>query len=599
MISFFFFSFSSSSLTKAKPSLYKEGDTIPVFAGSMRSPVGLLPLDYFYSELFQSPNQTLDLTTTLDPLFGKTLQKTALNLKMNTNEKCKNFSVSQIDKKKYSYYYYIVENHYEISLLIDNLPFLTQTAKNRSYPNYPVGYIGVLDAKNFTSINEVHLIKHLDMTIFVKPGPNETFSIVSAYLKPFIRDPCTKTPPVALHLVNESIVTYTVTWKNVQIKPENRFKLFLGNVKTVEAHFANIGYIFLGMLSFAVLGIVFYYFWIHHDVNNYKTGFQENDQELAGWEVVSGEVFRIPEQIASYSLIISAGLRFGIDLLLQFALYTALDIMDPTNTDLFWVTFFVIDMISSFVAGFTTGWYMKEINGKDVDTKRISDSLIPSGLLFVLLLFMDMIFLSEESSAYVPFASFLFGSIIIAIVSLGCHQGGSMLGYKLQRAEEPTRTNLIPRQIPQQPCPLQTIVSFVGGLLIFCFMIPFLPSIKTALFCDYSIHRMIPEIAGMSLILILVSGLLTVTGVYIILRREDYQWWIYALRLPIYSGGFMLVAEIVFMLVKMWNVYFGSKVIFFTFALIEAFMTSVIASAFGFLSTMYFVFFIYRTLEGK
>jgi transmembrane 9 superfamily protein 2/4 len=599
MISFLFFSIGRASLTKIKPTHYKSGESIPVFAGSMRSPIGLLPLEYFYAELLQEPNQTLDLTTHLDPLFGKTLQKTPLTIRMNQNENCKNFSVSQIDKKKYSYYYYVVENRYEVSLLVDNLPFLTQTSRNNSFPNYPLGYIGVLDSKNFTSINEVHLIKHLHMTIFVKSEPNETFSIVSAYLKPYIRDPCTKNPPAALHLVNESIVTYSITWKSVKIKSENRFRIFLDNIRTVEPYTPNIKYIFLGMLLFIILGYVFFYFWIHHDVSHYKTGFQENDQELAGWEVVSGEVFRIPEQVSSYSFIISAGVRFGFDIFLQFAFHSVFDVMDPTNTDLFWLTFFVVDMIASFAAGFVSGWFMKEMNSKDVDTKRILDSLVPSLILFVLFLFMNLIFLSEESSCYIPFSTFLFGNIVVIFVSLGCHQGGSMLGYKLQRVEEPTRTNIIPRKIPEQPFPIQKLITFVGGIFIFAFVLPFLPSVKTALFCDYSIHRMIPEIAGMALILILASGLLSITGVYLILRREDFQWWIYGLKLPIYSGVFLFIAEMIYMLIKMWNIYFGTKVIFFSFALIEAFMTSVVAAAFGFLASMCFVFFIYRTFEGK
>ena len=42
------------------------------------------------------------------------------------------------------------------------------------------------------------------------------------------------------------------------------------------------------LISF--VGFLFYYFWINHEVSFFQFGFQENDKEPAGWQIIAGDV---------------------------------------------------------------------------------------------------------------------------------------------------------------------------------------------------------------------------------------------------------------------------------------------------------------------
>lgn len=584
--------FSKTRFLKPSPTKYKFGDNVSLYAGSLRSPTSLIHYEYYYADLFPQAKPYDELTTSLDPLLGRSFQKVPFQFKFGENERCMNFSRSPIDQSKYSIYYYLIYNNYEKSLIIDNIPFLTRSSKNYSVPNFKIGYIGVIDTKNFTSDKEVHLINHLDFTIFYAKSTNVTYHITKAFLKPYIIDPCSKGNPLPLSQQKEDLITYSIEWLYEETPEKNRYSHVYQSARTVSSY-KPPHYTFLGLFFFAVFFPFLFGFIIKHDVDFFKHDFAENDSDPAGWQVIAGDVFRIPEEISKYSLLIAPGIRFGIDFILLFLLMMT-NIVTLANTDLLWLILFIIDLISSFISGFVSGFHYKQFNGKDGDTFQIFVSTIPAIIIFVILFVVQFVHIAEFSTSAMPIPIFLFAAIFIILISAGSTYLGSMICGKLPKFDYPTRTNLIPRQIPESK--IKLFVVLIGGLAIFASIYSFLPSMKSALFCDFALFRMIPDLAEMAFIVISFSSILTVLGVYIILREEDYWWWRYAIALPLSSGIFYFAWELFFMAARMTATNFATRMLYTLFAIICAILISVISAAFGFISSFFAILYMYRQI---
>ncbi|EAY21752.1 hypothetical protein TVAG_237780 [Trichomonas vaginalis G3] len=588
-------SVSRTQFLKPSPTRYKWDDTVLLYAGPLRSPTNLISYDYTYNDLFPQTKMIEEKTTILDPLMGRSFMKIPFNLTLGNNERCKTFSKMEINQSKYSYYYYLIENNYEKSLIIDNLPFLSRNSKNVSVPNYAIGYIGVLDSKNFVDSKEIHLINHFDFTIVLNPESNKTYTIAEAYLKPYIIDPCSKNNPSALADMKEDIVSYSVEWIIQEKAPHNRYYNVYSNSRTISGYKSH-NYIFLIEFFIIVFFPFLFTYIIKYDVYFYKNVFSTLDEEVAGWEVISGDVFRIPDEITNYSYFIAPGIRFGLDFLLIFSI-CIFNVVTPANTDLFWLLLLIIDFISSFIGGFVSGAHFKQFNGKDSDIFHIYVSSVPSVIVFIPILLMNLIFTAEHATSSIQMSLFLFGSLFIVIIS-GCFMYvGSIFGFKVKRQEYPQRINLIPRQIPHSK--LKYIIFVCGGFLIALSLYVYQSSVKSAIFCDLSLFKLFPDLAEMAFVLICSSMVVTVLSVYLILKCEDYWWWKFSMYTSLLSGLFYIMFDMYFFFRKMLKLSFSTKLLFLIITFSSGALVSVISAAFGFIASYFAIKYMYTQFDGK
>ena len=129
-------------------------------------------------------------------------------------------------------------------------------------------------------------------------------------------------------------------------------------------------------------------------------------------------------------------------------------------------------LMGSF-AGFTSARLYKTFKGKQWQRCTLLTAVLFPGIVFGVFLGMDLVVWSYGSTGAVPLLSMaavltLWFGISMPLVFLGAY-----FGYKKDPIEFPVVTSNIPRQIPEQPCYLNPVITtLLGGVLPFgaCFV---------------------------------------------------------------------------------------------------------------------------------
>lgn len=154
-----------------------------------------------------------------------------------------------------------------------------------------------------------------------------------------------------------------------------------------------------------------------------------------------------------------------------------------------------------------------------------SHSHTPTGTCFCVFFALNLLIWGQKSSGAVPFGTlfalcFLWFGISVPLVFVG-----SYFGYKKPAAEEPVRTNKIPRQIPEQPWYMNPVFScLVGGVLPFGAVFIELFFILTSMWL-HQFYYLFGFLALVFVILLITCAEITIVLAYFQLCSEDYHWW--------------------------------------------------------------------------
>uniref|UniRef100_A0A383W0F6 Transmembrane 9 superfamily member n=1 Tax=Tetradesmus obliquus TaxID=3088 RepID=A0A383W0F6_TETOB len=557
------------------PQDFKKGDAIYLKVNKLSSIRTQLPYQY-YSLPYCRPEKIVPFAENLgEVLRGDRIENSLYQIHMRVDEQCKVLCrIESLSEAQADAFIAKVDDDYKVNMILDNLPVamvkILKDESGRQLKAYERGfYVGFKATIEGQKDIKFFLHNHLRFNILYNRDAAtdlsrivgfevEAFSVNHQYEKPWDpKAPVLKTcnpnrmvavshtqPPQPVETGAEVIFTYDVKFTQSEIRWASRWDtylqmtddqihwfsivnsvmivLFLSGMVAmimVRTLYRSLSWILLGMVAMIMVRT------LYRDIAKYNAlEAQEEAAEETGWKLVHGDVFRPPENASLLSTYVGVGVQiFGMLLVTTF--FALLGFLSPSNRGGLMTAMVLMFVCMGVVAGYSAARLYKTFRGDQWKKMTMRTALLFPGTVFGVFFVLDLVIWGQKSSGAVPFGTlvalcFLWFGVSVPLVFVG-----SYYGFKQPAAEDPVRTNKIPRQIPEQPWYMHPVFScLVGGVLPFGAVFIELFFILTSVWL-HQFYYLFGFLALVFVILCLTCAEITIVLCYFQLCSEDYNWW--------------------------------------------------------------------------
>ncbi|THG02325.1 hypothetical protein TEA_021167 [Camellia sinensis var. sinensis] len=552
------------------PHKYGIGDALSVKVNSLTSIDTEIPFSY-YSLPFCKPQEGVkDSAENLgELLMGDRIENSPYRFKMYANGTeiflCKTNALSadefKILKKR-------IDEMYQVNLILDNLPAIRYTKKEGFYlrwTGYPIG-VKVQDM--------YYVFNHLKFTVLVHKyeepnvarvmGTGDAVEMIPANKKSESEEPgymvvgfevvpCSfqhnieslknlkiydKYPSaikcelgaVAMAVKeNEPVAfTYEVTFVESDIKWPSRWDAYL-KMEGAKVHWFSILNSLMVITFLAGIVLVIFLRTVRRDLTRYeeldKEAQAQMNEELSGWKLVVGDVFRAPTNASLLCVMVGDGVQI-LGMAVVTILFAALGFMSPASRGALLTGMLFFYLILGIAAGYVAVRLWRTIGCGDktgwVSVSWRAACFFP-GIAFLILTTLNFLLWGSHSTGAIPISLFVILILLWFCISVPLTLIGGYLGAKAPHIEYPVRTNQIPREIPAQKYPSWLLVLGAGTL-------PFGTLFIELFFIMSSIWMgRVYYVFGFLLIvmtlLVVVCAEVSLVLTYMHLCVEDWKWW--------------------------------------------------------------------------
>ncbi|KAJ4952259.1 hypothetical protein NE237_029091 [Protea cynaroides] len=552
------------------PHKYNVGDQLSVKVNSLTSIETEMPFSYYSLPFCKPPEGVKDSAENLgELLMGDRIENSPYRFRMYTNKteifSCKTDPLSVDDYKLLTKR---IDEMYQVNLILDNLPAIRYTKKegySLRWTGYPIG-IKVQDV--------YYAFNHLKFTVLVHkyeetnvarvmgtgdaaeviPTIEKSESNVPGYMvvgfevvpcsfqhnvdsvkklkmyekyqSPIRCDP--NTVAMAVKQGQPMVFTYEVSFVESDIKWPSRWDAYL-KMEGSKVHWFSI-LNSLMVITF-LAGIVFVIFLrtIRRDLTRYeeldKEAQAQMNEELSGWKLVVGDVFRAPDHPALLCIMVGDGIQI-LGMAVVTILFAALGFMSPASrgTLISGMLFFylILGIAAGYVAvrlwrtircGDSTGW---------VSVSWKAACFFP-GIVFLILTTLNFLLWGSHSTGAIPFSLFVILILLWFCISVPLTLVGGYLGAKAPHIEFPVRTNQIPREVPAQKYPSWLLVLGAGTLPFGTLFIE-LFFIMSSIWMG-RVYYVFGFLFIVMILLVVVCAEVSLVLTYMHLCVEDWRWW--------------------------------------------------------------------------
>lgn len=467
----------------------------------------------------------------------------------------------------------------------------------------------VRDAKNVVSnlvksIEVPYFANHFDIEIEYHDRGNGDYRVVgvivnSASLDNYASRSCdTSAKPLKLDekADNKVLFTYSVKFTASETPWATRWDKYLHTYDPKIQWFSliNFSVIVLLLASVAIHSLLRA---LRSDISRYNEfNLGDEFEEDSGWKLVHGDVFRTPKNSLLLSVLVGSGIQLFLMIFLSIIL-SALGILSPSSRGSLPTAMFMFYAIFGFVGSYTSMGIYKFFKAPYWKVNMLLTPILVPGIIFCTVIASNIFLYSVGSSDVIPLATLFFMLFLWAIFSLPLAFAGALIAFKKCNWDEhPTKTNEIARQIPFQPWFLKTVpATLIGGLISF-------GSIAVELYFIYSslwfnkIFYMFGFLLFSAVLFSFTTGLINVIVTYCALCSENWTWqW-----RSFFIGGlgcafYIFIHSILFTQFKLGG--FVTIVLYVGYSFLLSFLTCVVAGSIGFMSSMFFVRKIFRSIK--
>ncbi|KAG0176531.1 Transmembrane 9 super member 4 [Apophysomyces sp. BC1021] len=249
---------------------------------------------------------------------------------------------------------------------------------------------------------------------------------------------------------------------------------------------------------------------LKRDITNYNTDEQDVEavsEYSTGWKLIHGDVFRPPPWSSVLPPLLGSGVQF-MSMMCGTIVFVLTGLLHPSyRGGIISYALFIFVFSGSF-AGYYSAKVYKALDGKSPLKNAFATATLIPGVLFVILLILDLLVWSQRSSMAIPFSTFI-----------------ALLRYRKPTIEYPVRTNQIPRQIPEQAWYLRFPISMmIAGFLPFAVVIEEVGPVYRAIWSD-NFYYTSGRLAFAILLVIIATVEISIVMTYFTLCLEDYRWW--------------------------------------------------------------------------
>ncbi|KAM0969236.1 hypothetical protein ACFX13_017789 [Malus domestica] len=552
------------------PHKYLVGDNLGVKVNSLTSIDTELPYSYYSLPFCQPPDGVKDSAENLGEfLMGDRIESSPYRFKMHTNETeiflCQ---TDPLSADQFSLLKKRIDEMYQVNLILDNLPAIRYTKKEGfllRWTGYPVG-IKVKDV--------YYVFNHLKFKVLVHKyeepnvarvmGTGEGAEVIPTIAKSdsdepgyiivgFEVIPCSfmhnvdsvkklkmyeKYPakilcdPTTVAMpINEKqsvVFTYEVEFEESDIKWPSRWDAYL-KMEGAKVHWFSILNSLMVITFLAGIVLVIFLRTVRRDLTRYeeldKEAQAQMNEELSGWKLVVGDVFRAPSNPALLCIMVGDGVQI-LGMALVTILFAALGFMSPASRGTLITGMLFFFMILGVAAGYVAVRLWRTIGCGDqkgwVSVSWKVACFFP-GIAFLILTTLNFLLWGSHSTGAIPFSIFVILLLLWFCISVPLTLVGGYFGAKAPHIEYPVRTNQIPREIPAQKYPSWLLVLGAGTLPFGTLFIE-LFFIMSSIWMG-RVYYVFGFLLIVLILLVVVCAEVSLVLTYMHLCVEDWKWW--------------------------------------------------------------------------
>ncbi|KAJ3700311.1 hypothetical protein LUZ61_004016 [Rhynchospora tenuis] len=617
---------------------YSKGEAIFAKVNSLTSIETELPYSY-YSLPYCTPQEGIKKSAENlgELLMGDQIDNSPYRFRVNVNESIYVCTTAPLTQEQATLTKQRTRQMYQVNMILDNLPVMRYAEQNGAliqWTGFPVGFYP------YDSLDD-YIINHLKFKVLVHEyegtgevivsseeglGVVENDSNKSGYqIVGFEVTPCSvKRDPKAvenlkmydsidrvncpMELEKSQVIkegeritfTYEVEFEMSEIRWPSRWDAYL-KMDGAKVHWFSI--MNSMMVVFFLAGIVFIIFLrtVRRDLTRYeeldKEAQSQMNEELSGWKLIVGDVFREPACPRLLCVMVGNGVQItGMAVVTIF--FSALGVLSPASRGMLLTGMIILYLFLGITAGYVSVRLWRTIKGTSDGWKSLSWSVACffSGVVFVILTALNMILWKNKSTGALPVSLFFTLLALWFGISVPLTLLGGLYGTRANHIEYPVRTNQIPREIPPRSYPSWFLVLGAGTLpfgTLFIELFFILSSLWLGRF-----YYVFGFLLIVFLLLVIVCGEVSVVLTYMHLCVEDWRWWWKAFFASGSVALYVFLYSINYLVFDLRSLSGPvSAMLYLGYSLIMAFAIMLSTGAIGFLLSFYFVHYLFSSVK--
>jgi transmembrane 9 superfamily protein 2/4 len=609
------------------PQDYERDDLVTIKVRNLDSIKTQLPFDYYDLPYCRPPKIEHSAENLGEVLRGDRIENSPYTLEMRLDEQCKVVcTIDALNAEQAAAFQAKIEDEYRVNMILDNLPvaMVQMREKEDGTPvktyerGFPVGFKAALEEggeERFFLHNHVRFVvlyhRDVDTDLARIVGFEcEPFSVRHEYEKPLsaekpVLDTCNpgrmqyvshgQTPQLA-DAGQEVVFTYDVLFKMSDIRWASRWDTYLLMLDDQIHWFSIVNSMMIVLFLTGMVALIMLR-TLHRDISRYnQLETAEEAQEESGWKLVHGDVFRPPGNYDTLSHLVGTGFQL-VAMLGVTLVFAVLGFLSPANRGGLMTAMVLLYVLAGVVNGYVTARLYKYFRGADWRGNTLRAAFTYPTVVFFVFCVLNSFIWGQRSSGAVPFGTFFVLIFLWFGVSVPLVFFGAYAGHAREAIEDPTRTNKIPRQVPEQPWYMRDVFAImVGGVLPFGAVFIELFFILTSLWL-HQFYYIFGFLALVFLILAATCAEITIVMCYFQLCAEDYHWWWRAFLTSASSAAYLFAYGAYYYATKLEVTNYVSGMMFFGYMFIVSYSFALITGALGFTACFMFVRTIYGSVK--
>ncbi|GMH12553.1 hypothetical protein Nepgr_014394 [Nepenthes gracilis] len=622
---------------------YSTGEEIYAKVNSLTSIETELPFSFYSLPYCQPLNEIKKSAENLgELLMGDEIYNSPYRFRMNINETvflCIRAALSEHEVKLLKQR---TRDLYQVNMMLDNLPAMRYAKKNGlniQWTGFPVGYTPP------NSDND-YVVNHLKFRVLIHEYEGHGVEIIgtgeegvgvgvvsetdkkksSGYeIVGFEVEPCSvkHDPEVmskfhmydAISSISCSLehdksqiirqgervaFTYEVEFVKSNIRWPSRWDAYL-KMEGARVHWFSI--LNSLMVIFFLAGIVFVIFLrtVRRDLTRYEELDKETqaqmNEELSGWKLVVGDVFREPGCSKLLCVMVGDGVQIT-GMAAVTIVFAALGFISPASRGMLLTGMIMLYLFLGTAAGYAGVRLWRTIKGTPEGWKSVAWSIACffPGIVFIILTFLNFILWGSKSTGAIPISLYFILLSMWFCISVPLTLFGGLLGTRADPIQYPVRTNQIPREIPARKYPSWLLVLGAGTLpfgTLFIELFFILSSIWLGRF-----YYVFGFLLIVLLLLVIVCAEVSVVLTYMHLCVEDWQWWWKAFFASGSVALYVFLYSISYLVFDLQSLSGSiSAILYMGYSLIIAIAIMLSTGTIGFLMSFYFVHYLFSSVK--
>ncbi|MCJ1301291.1 hypothetical protein MMC08_004090 [Hypocenomyce scalaris] len=336
----------------------------------------------------------------------------------------------------------------------------------------------------------------------------------------------------------------------------------------------------------------------HHDAD--ISSDEESIEDITGWKLLHGDVFRAPAYPGLLAPLIGSGMQL-IFMTTGLLILSCFGLLNPSFRGGFVSVGMGLFVFAGIFSGYFSSRVYRTFGGRDWRKNTLMTALLVPGLLFTTIFILNLFVWAQASSTALPFTTLVGIVALWLLIQLPLVYAGSWYGYhRSQPWEHPTKTNVTPRQVPEQAWYTTSIVLVaLAGLISFAVIFIELLFVFRSLWQDKSgYYYVFGFLSVVSVVLMVTIVETTIVATYIQLCVENHHWWWQSFFVGGGGAFWIFVYCVWYYHTKLHIQGFISGMLFFSYSFLACVVYGLLTGTVGFLTAYAFVRRIYGAIKA-